>query len=92
VGGAGSNQVDEIRVSRWAQASSNRLEREQRLVREAIAMVAAGAAPRVVVASLLYSAALLDPSRRLALEAGVRVRPLSRRDRAGVDLAVEPIA
>jgi hypothetical protein len=45
----------------------------------------------VVVASLRYSQALLDPSRRRALEAGVRIRALWRNDGAGADLAVEPI-
>lgn len=83
--------MEEIAGSSWAAASSEALEREQRLVREAIAMVASGAAPRVVVASLRYSYALLDPSRRLALEAGVRVRAIWRNDGGGADLAVEPI-
>ncbi len=83
--------MEEIAGSTWPAASSEALEREQRLVLEAIAMVASGAAPRVVVASLRYSRALLDPSRRLALESGVRVHALWRKDGVGADLAVEPI-
>jgi len=84
--------MEEIYRSAWAAATSDGLEREQRLVREAIAMVASGAAPRVVVASLRYSRALLGPSQRLALEAGVRVRALWRKDGEGADLAVEPMS
>ena len=75
----------------WFKRGPSGLERERRLVNEAIAMVAVGAAPRVVVASLKHSQALLDPARRLALEAGVRIRPLWRENGAGVDLAVEQI-
>lgn len=71
--------------------NSAAFEREQRLVSEAIAMVASGAAPRVVIASLTCSSALLDPARRMALRAGVRVLPLWRADGVGADLAVEPI-
>lgn len=83
--------MEEITGSALATAGSEALEREQRLMREAIAMVSSGAAPRVVVASLRYSHALIDPSRRLALEAGVRVRAIWRSDGGGADLAVEPI-
>jgi hypothetical protein len=83
--------MEDIACSAWAPAASDALERESRLVTEAIAMVASGAAPRVVVASLRQSQALLDPSRQRALEAGVRIRALWRNDGAGADLAVEPI-
>jgi hypothetical protein len=65
--------------------------RETRLVREAIAMVAAGASPRVVVAGIRYGEALLDDARRMALEAGVRVNPIWRQDDQGADIVVEPI-
>ena len=67
------------------------LEHELRLIREAIAMVASGGAPRVVLAGIRFGETLLDPSRRLALEAGVRIVPLWRADEAGVDIAVERI-
>jgi hypothetical protein len=52
------------------------LESEIRLIDEAIAMVALGAAPRVDVAGIRFAADLLDQARRHALEAGVRVRPI----------------
>lgn len=67
------------------------LEYEMRMIREAIAMVASGGAPRVVVAGIRFGETLLDPSRRLALEAGVRLVPLWRADEAGADIAVERI-
>lgn len=68
------------------------LEHEMRLIREAIAMVASGGAPRVVLAGIRFGETLLDPSRRLALEAGVRLVPLWGADEAGADIAVERIA
>ncbi len=67
------------------------MERETRLVREAIAMVAIGASPRVVVAGIRYGESLLVAARRLALEAGVRVNPLWRDDHSAADIIVEPI-
>ena len=67
------------------------LEHEMRLIREAIVMVASGRAPRVVLAGIRFGETLLDPSRCLALEAGVRLRPLRRTDGAGSDIAVERI-
>lgn len=60
-----------------------------RLVREAIALVASGASPRVVVANLRLSPQLLDPGRRLAAEASVRLLTLRRADNAGVDIAID---
>jgi hypothetical protein len=68
------------------------MDRESRLVREAIAMVAAGASPRVVVAGIRYGETLLDDARRLALEAGVRVNPIWRADEKGADIVVMPIS
>jgi hypothetical protein len=65
------------------------LEREMRLVREAIAVVADGVSPRVTVAGLRLGEQLLDPGRRLAAEAGVRLVPLWHADEAGVDIAIE---
>jgi hypothetical protein len=66
-------------------------ERELRLAREAIAMVACGASPRVVVAGIQFGDEILDTARRLALEAGVRVTPLRTSNGRGADLVVEPI-
>jgi hypothetical protein len=74
-----------------ARSSKALMDRETRLVREAIAMVAAGASPRVVVAGIRYGENLLDEARRMALEAGVRVNPIWRQDRQGADIVVEPI-
>jgi hypothetical protein len=68
------------------------LEYEMRLVREAIAMVAQGGAPRVTLAGLRLAEPLLDPARRLATEYGVRIVPLWTSDEAGLDLALEPLA
>lgn len=65
------------------------LEHEMRLIREAIELVARRAAPRVTVANLRLSEQLLDPARRLAVEAGVRLVPLWHVDDAGVDIAIE---
>ena len=68
------------------------VERELQLVREAIAMVAAGAAPRVTVAGIRFGDNILDRAREWAAEAGVRIEPLWRTDELGVDIAVEPAA
>lgn len=66
-------------------------ERELRMVREAIAMVASGASPRVVLAGMRHGDEILVAARRLALEAGVCVNRLGRQEGTGADLAVEPI-
>jgi hypothetical protein len=65
------------------------LELEMRLVREAIAMVASGAAPRVVLAGIRYGDPLAAWGRRLAGQAGVILTPLWRSDEGGADLSVE---
>jgi hypothetical protein len=64
---------------------------EERLVREAILLVASKGAPRVLVAGLTWGENVLDVLRRPALESGVRLiaRTTARPDR--VDIAVEPI-
>jgi hypothetical protein len=67
------------------------LEHEMSLVREAIAMVAAGASPRVTVGGLRFGEALLTSARGLAIEAGVRLVPLWMPDDAGADIAIERI-
>jgi hypothetical protein len=66
-------------------------DREMQLIREAIAMVAAGGALRVVVAGIRFGEVLLEPARRLALESGVRLTPLWTADGARADVAVERI-
>ena len=68
------------------------LDREMDLIREAIAMVAGGASPRVVVAGLHFGEALVIPGRALAAEAGVRLVPLWTADESGADIAIEQIA
>lgn len=65
------------------------LDQEFELVRDAIAMVASGAAPRVTVASLHFGEELLEAGRRLAAASGVRIVPLWTADEAGADIAVE---
>ena len=67
------------------------LDRELRLVADAVAMVAAGASPRITVAGLRLGDAVLDPARSLAEEAGVRIVPQWTGDESGVDIAVERI-
>lgn len=74
-----------------ARATTAAMERETRLVREAIAMVAMGASPRVVVAGIRYGESLLIAARRMALEAGVRVNPIWKNDHAAADIVVVPI-
>lgn len=68
------------------------LEREMRLVSEAITMVAGGGSPRVTVAGLRFGEALLTTARGLATAAGVRLVPLWMPDDAGADIAIERIA
>ncbi|HEY3162907.1 MAG TPA: hypothetical protein VGJ71_01030 [Candidatus Limnocylindrales bacterium] len=67
------------------------IERELRLVREAISLVAGGASQRVVLAGIEHGEELLDTGRRLALAAGVRMVRLSREIDGPADLAVERI-
>jgi hypothetical protein len=74
-----------------ARAAAANIEREKRLVREAIAMVAMGGSPRVIVAGIAHGEALLDTARRLALESGVRVSAIWTDDHTRADVAVEQI-
>ena len=66
-------------------------ERELLLAREAIAMVASGASPRVVLAGIRFGESILEAARRVALESGVRVSAIQRTADSGTDLVVEPI-
>lgn len=67
------------------------LEYELDLIRGAIALVASGGAPRVRLASLSFGEQLLEPARRMATTAGVRVVPAWTSDEGGASLTVEPI-
>ena len=66
-------------------------ERELRMAREAIAMVASGVSPRVVIAGIRYGDEILESARRLGLDAGVRVNTIRQQQRQAADLVVEPI-
>ena len=70
--------------------SSESVEKELRLVREAISLVASGASQRVVLAGIEHGEDLLDTGRRLAL-APVRMVRLPREIEGPADLAVEQI-
>ena len=67
------------------------LQRESRIVRDAIALVASGGASRVVIAGLRFGDEVIDPARGAALQAGLRVRALGRSAGEGIDLAIEAI-
>ena len=82
--------MDEVE-DQLAQVVPATLEHEMRIIREAIAVVASGGAPWVILAGINFAETLLDPARRLALEAGVRLVPLWRADEAGADIAIERI-
>jgi hypothetical protein len=67
-------------------------EGELRLVRQAIIMVSEYGTPRVVVAGLEHGSLILEPCRRLAMEAGVRLIPLPAARNDHLDFAVERLA
>lgn len=64
---------------------------EERLLEEAIALVASGRSRRVVVAGLPDTPLVLGAARRSADRAGVRVRPLPEIRPGIVDVAIERI-
>lgn len=66
------------------------IDHELELIHEAIAMVASGASPRVVVASMRFSDELLDEARVAASRAGVHLTPLWSLDETNRSIAVEP--
>jgi hypothetical protein len=78
--------------SESAAAVERQLDRELGLVADAIALVASGRSPRVTVAGLRLGDAVLEPARRLALQAGVLIVPRWNADESGVDISVEPVA
>jgi hypothetical protein len=78
------------RGDRTADTVPATVDKELQLIREGIALVASGAAPRTIVAGLLLSEPLLDPARRMARDAGVVLTPLWHTDDSGLDFAIEP--
>jgi hypothetical protein len=66
-----------------------RLDNELRVVGEAIVLVASGRSPRVTVAGLRLGEAILEPARRIARDAGVRLVPLWTGDEHHLDIRVE---
>ncbi len=67
----------------------SRLDLELRMVREAIALVALRHSWRVTVAGLRLGETILEPARRLADDAGVRLVPLWTSDGSRLDFRVE---
>ena len=65
------------------------LRSEERLLEEAVALVASGRSRRVVVAGLPDTPLVLDVARRSADRAGVRVRPLPVIRPGILDVAIE---
>jgi len=78
----------EIPVDRTAELVPAVLEREMRMIREAIAVVSSGAALRVTLANLRFGEELLDRARVLAEDAGLSLVPMWRAGE-GADLAIE---
>jgi hypothetical protein len=68
------------------------LETEFRLVREAILVVAAGVARRVVVSNLRHGRVILEPSRDAAAAAGIHLSSVPTSDARRIDLAAERLA
>ena len=74
-----------------SEAVQRQLDRELGLIRDAIAMVAAGKSPRVTIAGLRLGDALLVSAERLASQAGVRIVPRWPTDESGLDITVEKL-
>ena len=79
-------------IDRTAQLVQPIVDRELGLIRDAIALVAGGGSPRVMVAGLQLGESLLEPAMRLAQAAGVRIVPDWSADGHHVDFAVERVA
>jgi hypothetical protein len=67
------------------------LDQEERLVIEAIQLVAGGGSPRVTVAGLRYPEPVIEAARPLAIQRRVRLVTLWTDDERGADVAVEAI-
>jgi hypothetical protein len=65
------------------------LDQELSLVRDAIRLVASGGTNRVTLAGLRFGEELIEPNRRMARDAGIRIRPLWGTGDESVDLVVE---
>ena len=74
-----------------ARLTSSTLERELRLVDEALDAVASGRFPSVTVAGLRFGDELLPGARDSAAARGLRVRPLFHAGEHGADLVIEPL-
>jgi hypothetical protein len=71
---------------------ANTLEHEFDLVRSAIALVSSGGAASVSLGSLHFGEQLIEPARKIAAVAHVRVMPIWSADEAGAGLAFERAA
>jgi diphthamide synthase (EF-2-diphthine--ammonia ligase) len=89
LGGSRHDGFMDDNADRTADAVPATVAKELRLIREGIALVASGGAPRTIVAGLLLSESLIDAAGRMAREAGVTVTPLWHADDSGVDFAIE---
>jgi hypothetical protein len=69
--------------------TEGQIARELEMVRSAIAMVVAHAAPRVTVAGIRFGEEILPEARPYARAQGVEVRPLWHIDDTGCDIVVE---
>lgn len=68
------------------------LEHELAVVRSAIAMVASGGAPSVLVGGLAFGEELVDAARQIAAAERVRIVPVWTADERGAAIRVEQIA
>ena len=68
-------------------AFEEELEAELQMVREAVLLVAAGGARRVVVANLRHGRVILEPARAFAADAGLCLEPMPTADPRRVDIA-----
>ena len=68
------------------------LDVELSLIRDAISLVAAGVAPRVVVANLRHGRAIEGQAREIAAAAGVLLGTLAAEDPRRIDLVAETAA
>jgi hypothetical protein len=74
------------------EAFADELEAELRMVRDAMSLVARGAAQRVVVANIQHGRVIVEPARAEAERAGVLLEVLTTADPRRVDLALERVA
>ncbi|HEX7949548.1 MAG TPA: hypothetical protein VF494_04295 [Candidatus Limnocylindrales bacterium] len=70
-------------------AFEEELDAELQMVREAVLLVAAGGARRVVVANLHHGRVILEPARAFAADAGLHLEPIPTADARRIDIAAE---